>query len=70
MLECQTSVGTNRGALAFRRISDAGAQKIAINQLLSRVEFRQSAIVGVTFRPQFALAGGLQVESGDIRAAR
>jgi hypothetical protein len=59
-----------RGALAFRRISDVSAQKIAINQLLSKVTFRQSTIVGVTFRPQFALVDGLRIESGDIRAVR
>ena len=59
-----------RGALAFRRISDASAQKIAINQLLSKVTFRESRIVGVTFRPQFALADGLEMKADDIRAAQ
>lgn len=57
-----------RGALAFRRISDASAQKIAINQLLSKVTFRQSAIVSVTFRPQFALPDSLAIRPADIRS--
>jgi hypothetical protein len=42
-----------RGALAFRRIADVGAQKIIANQLLSKVTFRGDKIVSFCLRPQF-----------------
>jgi hypothetical protein len=35
-----------------------------------RIGYVQSAIVGVTFRPQFALGDGLPIESDDIRTVR